>query len=258
MADSLPVVIWCGGEGTRLREETEFKPKPMVTVGGLPILYHIMKGYAKFGHTTFILCLGYKGEVIKEFFATSEVLHHEPPMDLTAGRVHCSKEGWDVIFADTGLKTLTGGRLWKVREHLKNAPYFLCTYGDGLTDADLNAEIAFAKKQGTACTLLGTHPRSKWGMVEPGAGGRVKRFIEKPVLRDFVNGGFYVFTPKLFDYLRDDERLAFEDGPIEQMVKDGQVSMYEHDGFWYGMDTYKDYLELNEMWTAGKTPWKKW
>jgi glucose-1-phosphate cytidylyltransferase len=259
MADDVPVVIFCGGEGTRMREETEFKPKPMVMVGGLPILYHIMKKFAHAGSRTFILCLGYKGEMIRQFFQMSEVLHHEPPVGIADDKVHCKKEGWNVHFVDSGLKAGTGHRLLKARHLLQNHPYFWCTYGDGLTDADLMAEMTFAKRQGTVATVLAVHPRNnRWGVLHPGPDGKVIHFVEKPQIKEYVNGGYLVLTPKGFDYLDEEPSTMFESKPFERLVADGQMSMFAHEGFWFAMDTYKDFLELDQMWTQGQTPWKKW
>jgi glucose-1-phosphate cytidylyltransferase len=256
------VVILCGGEGTRLREETEYKPKPMVSIGGLPVIWHIMKAYAHYGFSDFVLCLGYRGDMIKQFFLSHEMMHNDFTLrlsDRSKDTVHRDGDGedWTVTFADTGLKAMTGARLKRVEKYIDGEAFF-ATYGDGLTDADLSAEFAFHKKHGRAATLLGVHPHSRYGLVKPGKDGLVESFSEKPVLEEYINGGFYVFGRKLFDYLDDSDGCVLETAPFMKMVGEKQVSMYRHDGFWFGMDTYKDYLEINRVWDSGKRPWKVW
>lgn len=256
------IVILCGGEGTRLREETEYKPKPMVSIGGLPILWHIMKFYAHYGFTDFILCLGYKGDMIKQFFLSHEMMHNDFTIHLgDRGRdtIHRNgkKEDWSVTFADTGLKSMTGARIKRIEKYIDSDTFF-ATYGDGLTNVNLSDELLFHKKHGGAATLLGVHPHSRYGLVRANEKGLVERFTEKPVLDDYINGGFYVFENKIFDYLDEVESCVLETLPFEKMVSQRRVSMYRHEGFWYGVDTYKDYLELNKMWDEGKRPWKVW
>ena len=258
----MKVVILCGGEGTRLREETEYKPKPMVTVGGLPIVWHIMKTYSYYGFNEFVLCLGYKGEMIKQFFLTHELMHNDVTI-RTGDRKHdvihkgADSEDWTITFAETGLKSMTGSRIKKVEKYI-DADDFLVTYGDGLTNANSADILAFHKKMGKVATLTGVHPQSKFGLIKPGKDGLVKSFMEKPVLYDYVNGGYYAFKKDIFDYLDKDESCVLETKPLEALVKKKQLGMYRHEGFWYAMDTYKDYLELNKMWDEGKRPWKVW
>ena len=256
------VVILCGGEGTRLREETEFKPKPMVTVGGSPILWHIMKIYAHYGFNDFVLCLGYKGEAIKQFFLTHELMHNDFTIrlnDRAADKVHKDGkfEDWTITFADTGLKSQTGSRLKRIEKYIDTDDFFV-TYGDGVIDADMGKELEFHKKIGTTATITGVHPQSRYGLIKPGKGGLVETFVEKPVLFDYINGGFYVFKKEIFDLLSTDEKCVLETEPLSTLAQKKQLSMYRHDGFWYAMDTYKDYLELNRMWDQGKRPWKVW
>lgn len=259
------VVILAGGEGTRLREETEYKPKPMVTVGGLPILWHIMKIYSHYGFSDFVLCLGYKGELIKQFFLTHELMHNDLTLKLGAQQGHTvhrhktEEDDWSITFVDTGLRTQTGARIKRIEKYI-NTDYFLATYGDGLSDINIGSEIEFHKKMGVAATLAGVHPHSKFGLIEHGQDGLVESFVEKPMLHNYVNGGFYVFGKEMFDALSPAEGCVLEasGGPLQSLVPMKKLAMFRHDGFWHAMDTYKDYLELNKMWDEGKRPWKAW
>lgn len=256
------VVILCGGEGTRLREETEYKPKPMVMVGGQPVLWHIMKIYAHFGFSDFVLCLGYKGEMIKEFFLSHEMMHNDVTIklgDRSRDTVHRNgkADDWTITFADTGLKTMTGARLKRIEKYIGTDSFFV-TYGDGVADANIAEELAFHKKSGRMATLLGVHPHSRYGLVKAGKDGLVERFTEKPVLEDYINGGFYVFEKGIFDLLSADEGCVLEKAPLESLVEKRQAGMFRHDGFWYAIDTYKEWLELNRMWDEGRRPWKVW
>lgn len=256
--EDMKVVILCGGEGTRLREETEYKPKAMVLIGGMPIAWHIMNYYAHFGFSDFVLCLGYKGEMIKEFF-----LNRGGSVTAPAGQGKAAaqslrgEDGWSITFADTGLKSMTGSRIKKVEKHI-GTDTFLATYGDGLSNHDIRAQIAFHKKIGKAATLLGVHPRSKFGMVRSEPDGTISQFIEKPVLDDYVNGGFYIFQKSIFDHLSADESCVLETKPFDELVAKRQMAMFKHIGFWHSMDTYKDYLDLNAIWDSGESPWKIW
>ncbi len=256
------VVILCGGEGTRLREETEFKPKPMVTIGGMPILWHIMKTYSHYGFNDFVLCLGYKGDVIKQFFLSHELMHNDVTINMKNRQkdvIHKdpNEEDWNITFADTGLKTMTGGRVKRVEKYIKDDNFFL-TYGDGISNVDINKLFAFHKKQGTIGTLTGVHPQVRWGMLKIGQNEVVEGFAEKPVMFDYVNGGFYCFKKDFFDYLSPEEGCVMETKPLEKLSKDHQLSIYKHDNFWYAMDTYREYLEINKMWDDGNRPWKVW
>jgi glucose-1-phosphate cytidylyltransferase len=257
------VVILCGGEGTRLKEETEFKPKPMVTIGGMPILWHIMKGYSHYGFKEFILCLGYKGEAIKQFFLSHELMHNDFTINLQnrGNRVihhnAGNEEDLTVTFADTGLKSMTGSRVKRVERYI-GEDNFLLTYGDGVSDVNIKNLYAFHLKQGTAGTLTAVHPHARWGMVKSDSGGKIQQFTEKPVLFDYVNGAFFCFKKDFFDYLSEDEGCVMEAEPFDKLVSEKQFSMFKHDGFWHSMDTYRDYLDLNRMWDDGKRPWKVW
>lgn len=229
------VVILCGGKGTRLREETEFKPKPMVEIGGKPILWHIMKTYQHFGYEDFILCLGYKGNMIEEYFN-----EHMGKLNIT--------------FANTGLETQTGSRLAKI-EKLITKENFLMTYGDGLSNVPLDKVRDFHEKQHTIATLTAVHPHTTFGRVIEDEGGIVREFDEKPVLHDYINGGFYFFNIAIFDYLTNGEECVLEKEPMKKLVSEKELSMFKHEGFWHAMDTYKDYLELNKMWETNPR-WK--
>ncbi|HLD60200.1 MAG TPA: sugar phosphate nucleotidyltransferase [Candidatus Bilamarchaeaceae archaeon] len=257
-----PVVILCGGEGTRLKEETEYKPKPMVSIGGLPILWHIMKTYSHYGFDNFILCLGYKGYSIKNFFLSHQMMHNDFTIMLKDHSNNLKyhgkeEEDWTVTFAETGLKAQTGARIKRIEKYV-DSDNFLATYGDGLSDVNLDSLYTFHKKQNTIATLTAVHPSSKFGMVKPGKNGLIQEFVEKPVLEDYVGGGFFSFKKDIFDYLDDDDNCILERKPFTELVTNKQFSFFEHNGFWHAMDTYKDYLELNQMWDSGKKPWKVW
>ena len=258
----MPVVILCGGLGTRLREETEYRPKPLVPIGTHPILWHIMKTYACFGFTDFILALGYKGEMIKDFFLNYEALVSDFTLELGSQSItplngsHAEAD-WRITFIDTGDATQTGGRLKRLEPFLRDTPRFLLTYGDGVTDLDLAALIRFHQKTGCAAALTGVRPLARFGelMVE---GDRVVQFIEKPAAEaGWVNGGYFVMTPKIFRYL-DGDATILERGPLERMAADGELAVYKHEGFWQCMDTYRDMVLLNERCACGQAPWKRW
>lgn len=255
-----PVVILCGGQGTRLREETEFKPKPMVEVGGQPILLHIMKTYAKFGCKKFILCLGYKGDMIKEYFHLRELMDNDITINLSdraKDRIHSeqgSKYDWEITFADTGLAASTGARVKKIEKYVGANNFFL-TYGDGVADIDIAALAKFHLEQKRDATLSGVRPPSRFGLLEID-GNAVRDFREKPLLDEYVNGGYYVFSKKVFGKLSEEDSCTLEKEPLSTIAKEGQLSFYRHDGFWHMMDTYKDFLDLNKMWDGGKARWK--
>ena len=255
----MKTVIFCGGKGTRLKEETEFKPKPIVKIGKRPILWHVMKIYSHYGFNDFILCLGYKGEMIKEYFFKHKWLSQDFSLDLASPKIHYlnddEKENWKIIFADTGLETLTAGRLYKVKKYLEEEDRFMVTYGDGLSDIDLLKLIEFHQKSGKIVTITGAHPHSKYGLVKINPDKLITDFKQKPKLSDYVNIGFMIFEKKIFDYLGQDRMI--EDVFLD-LIKDKQIVMYEHDDFFYAMDTYKDYEDLNKMWQKGSPPWKIW
>ena len=237
----MKVVILCGGQGTRLREKTGVMPKPMVDIGSRPILWHIMKIYAHYGLKDFVLCLGYKGEVIREYFSNFDV---EPD--------------WTVSMVDTGDQAQTGARVFRVREHLGGEPFCL-TYGDGLGSIDIGASLDFHKKHGKLATVTGVRPPARFGELELD-GDQVVAFAEKPQVHEsFINGGFFVIEPEFIErYLSDDDELVLEREPLQQVAADGELMMFAHTDFWLPMDTYREWKMLEEMWDGGTAEWKVW
>jgi len=258
----IQTVILCGGMGTRMREETEYRPKPMVEIGGRPILWHIMKSYAVHGFTDFVVCLGYKGEIIKDYFLNYEAMNNDFTVEL--GRresidIHAGHEenGWRVTLADTGLQTMTGARVKRASRYITSNPFML-TYGDGVSDVDLGRLLAFHEKSATIATVTGVHPSSRFGELLV-SGDRVQQFSEKPQTHEgLINGGFFVCDRRVLEYLSDDPGCVFERDPLERLAAEGQLSVYQHSGFWQCMDTYRDYQQLNQMWDSGEAEWKKW
>ena len=255
----MKVVIFCGGQGTRLREETEYRPKPMVEIGGRPILWHIMKGYAACGFNEFVLCLGYKQEYIRQFFLNYEFMNNDFTIHLNSKeepRQHGQHaEDWTVTLVDTGFDTPKGARLRKVRRYIGQET-FMVTYGDGVADVDLKALLAWHRKKGKIATFTGVHPVSRFATVNVDRRGRVSGWKEKRKIEEYVNAGFFVFEPSVFNYLGKNEEL--EEGPMEALTRKGQVSMYPHEGFWQCMDTYRDHQLLEAIWKKGEAPWKTW
>ncbi|HHL38944.1 MAG TPA: glucose-1-phosphate cytidylyltransferase [Deltaproteobacteria bacterium] len=257
----MQVVILCGGMGTRLKEETEFRPKPMVEIGGKPILWHIMKIYSHYGFKEFILCLGYKGSIIKEYFLNYEYMTNDFTIELGSEKsitVHNARNNhdWKVTLAETGLDTLTGGRIKRIEKYIEGDTFF-ATYGDGLADIDIRELLAFHRRSGKTATLTGFHPISRFGVIEVDKDYTVERFREKPRLDGLISGGFFVFNRKIFDYIDGDDSIL-ERQPMHRLAEERQLAMYHHQGFWHSMDTYRDFLDLNRMWEEGKTPWKVW
>jgi glucose-1-phosphate cytidylyltransferase len=257
---SIRVVILCGGMGTRLKEETEFKPKPMVEIGGKPILWHIMKIYASYGFKDFVLCLGYKGEMIKQYFLNYEMMSCDITVELGSSnvKVHNShqEQGWRIILADTGENALTGARVKRIEKYI-DGDLFMLTYGDGVADIDIKKLLEFHKSHGKIGTVTGVHPSSRFGelVVES---DQVKEFSEKPQIKEgFINGGFFVFNKKFFDYLNDDDSCVLEGEPLEHLASDGELMIWKHKGFWQCMDTYRDMMLLNDIW-GREAPWKVW
>jgi glucose-1-phosphate cytidylyltransferase len=260
----MKVVILCGGKGTRLREETEFRPKPMVPIGGRPILWHIMKTYAAHGHREFILCLGYKGDMIKDYFR--DYWWQDSDVTVTLGRephvefhdVH-DESGWKVTLADTGLESMTACRVRRIRRHIPAGEGFLLTYGDGLASIDINASIAAHRRAGKVCTMSAVHPAGRFGALRIGEDDRIHAFSEKPQFEEaYVNGGYMVCEPAFFDYLPDDPTVMIERGPMERLALDEQLNAFRHEGFWQPMDTYQEAEHLNRLWGKGEAPWKVW
>ncbi|MBI5397751.1 MAG: glucose-1-phosphate cytidylyltransferase, partial [Verrucomicrobia bacterium] len=253
----------CGGLGTRLREETEYRPKPMVEVGGRPVLWHIMKIYSHYGFNDFVLCLGYKGHVIREFFLGYHAANSDFTIQLGAkpkvtyyGREEI--ENWRVTLADTGPETMTGARVARVAKHLGDTT-FLCTYGDGLGSVNIRELLAFHRSHGKLATVTGVRPPSRFGEMRIRA-GQVVEFREKPqqISAGLINGGFFVFEPDFLRYLSTDTGCILEQEPLRRCAKDGQLMVYPHDGFWQPMDTFREYELLNKLWAGGQAPWRVW
>ena len=241
-----------------MREETEFRPKPMVDLGGHPILWHIMRRYAAYGLRDFVLCLGYRGEIIKDYFLRYHALGSDFTVDLAGGAVECHRqvaEDWRVTLVDTGLETMTGARVQRVRRYLEDDDLFCVTYGDGLADIDVDALVAFHRRHGRLGTVTGVHPPSRFGqLVSDGA--QVARFSEKPAREGTrISGGFFVFSRAFLDRLGDRPDLILEREPLEQLARDGELMVYEHDGYWQCADTVRDVDALRALWAAGSAPW---
>ena len=257
----MPVVILCGGQGTRLREETEYRPKPMVEIGTRPILWHIMKIYGHYDLDRFVLCLGYKGWEIKQYFLRYKEMLSDFTISMDGSRAvefhnQDGYETWRVTCAETGPDTATGARLKMVQRYI-DSPTFLFTYGDAVGDVDIDALLDFHWSQGRIATVTGVHPTSRYGEMRV-RDGEVVEFNEKPTAEGVVSGGFFVFQREVFDYLDDDQQLFLEQQPLRNLARDGQLSVFLHEGFWHPMDTYRDYLHLNGLWKQDSPPWKIW
>ena len=261
----MKVVILCGGKGTRLREETEYRPKPMAPIGARPILWHIMKIYAAHGFKDFILCLGYKGEMIKDFFRN--YLWMTSDVTLRLGRKadakfhnHHDEEDWSVTLADTGEETMTAGRIAKIERYIGDDPDFFITYGDGVGNIDIAAALAFHRKHGKHLTVTAVRPPGRFGELAIGSGGAVREFNEKPQAAEGrINGGFFVASRAIFDYLDENaDHVMFEQNPVQSIARQGQLMAFAHDGFWQPMDTFSEYSLLNRLWAEGNAPWKIW
>lgn len=259
----MEVIILCGGLGTRLREETEFRPKPMVNIGTRPILWHIMKTYASFGHTDFVLPLGYKGEMIRDYFVNYQWMNNDVTVELGKPENVClhschEESDWKITMSNTGQETLKGGRIKRVEKYVKGQTFML-TYGDGVANIDIQALIDFHESHGKLATVSGVNPAQRFGELKV-EGGQVSSFLEKPEQtgNEMINGGYFVFDRAIFDYLTPDAECDLEYGPLEDIAKQGQLMVYRHDGFWGCMDTLRDTESLNKMWAQGKAPWKVW
>ena len=256
----MKVVILAGGLGTRLSEETEVKPKPMVEIGDMPMLWHIMKIYSSQGFNDFIICLGYKGYVIKEYFANYILHKSDVTISLSANKItmHDSKaEPWNITLIDTGLNTMTGGRIKRVKDYIGNNT-FLLTYGDGVANVNIPASVDAHKKHGKLCTVTAVQPSGRFGAIIVGDDNSVKAFAEKPKGDGaWINGGFFVCEPGVIKYIEDDSSI-WEREPMENICADGQMMVYKHEGFWKPMDTLRDKRELENDWLTGNAKWKTW
>lgn len=258
----MKVVILAGGYGTRIRDVADDIPKPMIPIGPFPILWHIMKTYAHFGHKEFIVCLGYKGQVIKDFFLNYEAYTRD--FTITFGsegktEYHSDHDesDWKITLADTGLRSMTGARISRIRDYVGDEDFML-TYGDGVSDVDIGKLVEFHKSHGKVLTVTGVRPPGRFGEMVGDESGQIVEFNEKPqATAGRISGGYFVASPRIFDYLDDSEGLVFEQGPIHQLVKDQQLMMFEHDGFWQPMDTSREFQLLNSLYENGDAPWVK-
>jgi len=258
----MKVVILAGGYGTRISEETDTRPKPMVEIGGKPILWHLMKIYSQYGYNEFVICLGYRGYFIKEYFANYFLHQSDLTIDLkdNSRQVHNNaSENWKITLVDTGLNTMTGGRIKRIQKYIGNEP-FLLTYGDGLSNVNITNLVANHKKSGKICTVTGIRPQGRFGLLKVGANNDVISFAEKKDEdNSLINGGYFVCEPGVFDYIMEgDDKAIWEKEPLESLANDGQLNLNFHDGFWKPMDSLKDKTELNEMWTNNNAEWKIW
>jgi glucose-1-phosphate cytidylyltransferase len=257
----MKVVIFAGGKGTRISEESHLRPKPMIEVGGKPILWHIMKIYSSWGHNEFIVCLGYKGYMIKEYFLNYFTHNSDVTVDLATNQVEVHQtnaENIKVTLVDTGLETMTAGRLKRVQPYVGNEDFML-TYGDGVCDLDMNKQLEFHKNHGRMATMTIVQPGSRFGLIDLDENDMVNQFVEKPKEDGaWINGGFFVLSPKVFDYLHSDaDDIMWERQPLEDLTRDHQLAAYKHHGFWKCMDTLRDNQDLNKMWESNPK-WKNW
>ncbi len=255
----MKTIILAGGYGTRISEESQYRPKPMIEIGGKPILWHIMKEYSHFGYNEFIICAGYKQHIIKEYFSNYVLYNSDLTFDFQQRRVtphNNAAEDWHVTVVDTGLNTMTGGRLKRVEPYIGNETFML-TYGDGVCDVPINKLVAFHQRKGKIATLTAVHPESRFGFLDM-ADDVVTAFREKS-RRDtgYINGGYMVLEPDIFSYLEDDSTI-FEKAPMERLVVEGEIAAFKHDGFWQCMDTLREQQYLESLWEKGAAPWKTW
>ena len=257
----MKVVLLAGGLGTRLSEETTIKPKPMVEIGGMPILWHIMKIYSFYGYNDFVICLGYKGYIIKEFFNNYFLHKSDITVDLRNNKIifnESDAEPWTITLVDTGVNSMTGGRIKRIQKHIGKEPFFL-TYGDGLSDVNISELLDTHINSKKILTVTSVQPQGRFGALNLSPQNEVLSFLEKPKGDgSWINGGYFVCQPEIFDYISGDETI-FEKDPMEKLAKDGKMQAYLHNGFWKAMDTLRDKIELEELWNLNdKTPWKKW
>lgn len=256
----MKVVILAGGLGTRISEETDIRPKPMVEIGGMPILWHIMKIYAHYGFNEFVICCGYKGHIIKDYFYNVFMNNADITLDLAHNKttVHKSNtEDWKITMIDTGKDTMTGGRIKRIKDYVNNETFML-TYGDGVSNVDIPALLETHKKHKKLATVTAVQPSGRFGALGINDANEVESFFEKPKGDgSWINGGFFVCEPQVFDYIKDDSTI-WEQAPLENLAKENQLAAYKHRGFWKPMDTLKDKQDLNEFWNEGKAEWKIW
>jgi glucose-1-phosphate cytidylyltransferase len=257
--ENIKVIILCGGMGTRLREETEFKPKPLVEVGNKPILWHIMKIYGHYGFNNFVLALGYKGNQIKDYFLKQKYYTHDFLLKPNEGKItnffenNDKQDDFNIIFSETGLETPHGERVLKTKKHIQE-DIFMVTYGDGVADINIEKLLEFHKSHGKIATITGVHPSSRFGLVNSDENNIVTQFAQKPLLYDYINGGFMVFNKEFFNYLKEGDMI--EDALV-RLIPQKEIALYKHQGVWHCMDTYRDFIILNELWE--KDPkWKIW
>jgi glucose-1-phosphate cytidylyltransferase len=257
----MKVVLLAGGFGTRISEESDLKPKPMIEIGGKPILWHIMKLYSHYGYNDFVILLGYKSYVIKEYFANYFLHQSDVTIDLKNNNMEIhnnSSEPWKVTLVDTGLNTMTGGRIKRAQKYIGDETFML-TYGDGVSDVDIESLVACHREHGKAITMTSVQPEGRFGALDIEDGNRVKSFIEKPKGDGhWINGGFFVCEPKVFDYITEGDETVFEQSPLVNLANDGEMIAYKHTGFWKPMDTLRDKVKLNEMYDNNKAPWIVW
>jgi glucose-1-phosphate cytidylyltransferase len=258
----MKAVILCGGLGTRLKEETEFKPKPMVKIGERPILWHIMKIYSHYGFKDFLICLGYKGSMIKEYFLNYKIMNNDFTIQLgnkenIQFHNNHTEYDWKITLVDTGMYSQTGSRVKKIEDYIDD-DYFMLTYGDGVANVNIEELVKFHKSHGKIGTMTGVHPSSRFGEFQL-AGNQVLEFTEKPQTKEgLINGGFFVFNKDFFKYLHNEDDCILEKSPLVDLAADGELMVYPHDGFWQCIDTYRELEVLNELWKKGETPWKVW
>ncbi len=258
----MKAMILCGGMGTRLKSETEYRPKPLVDIGGRPILWHIMKIFAHYGHREFVLCLGYRGHMIKEYFLNYEAVNNDFTIclgckhEITYHEAH-EEQDFAVTLADTGLDAMTGARVKRASKYIDDDT-FMVTYGDGVADIDIARLVEFHHEHGLIGTVTTVRPFSYFGNVKTDDKGRVVEFLEKPRVDSWISAGFFVFNKKILDYLDLDDNCVLERGPLDRLAQEGQLAAYRHHGSFFAMDTYRDYLRLNNIWSQGEAPWKVW
>jgi glucose-1-phosphate cytidylyltransferase len=256
----MKAVLLAGGLGTRMREETEFRPKPMVEIGGRPVLWHIMKILGQQDLSDFVICTGYKSEQIKNYFSNYAILNQDFTVRLgdTSNVIYHDAHGeadWSVTVADTGPSTMTGGRIKRIERYVSGET-FLCTYGDGIANIDLPALLEYHRSHGKIATVTTVQPLSRFGVLDLDSDGSVRQFKEKPQVEGWINIGYFIFEPAIFDYL--DPNSVLEEEPLRRLAEDGQIAAYRHSGFWQPMDTYRETLMLNSLWDSGEAPWKTW